>query len=128
VSRKALIITDGTKSIETLAKPIKNALAGFSVNILPADKFAGNDLLPADIFFLGAEKPYPQSFSYLVELLAHINLAPRKCAVFSTNQKTLKWLSGILKDCEASLGDTLLSLDGSYQESDINKWIKGLVK
>jgi len=127
VSRKALIITDGTKSVETLAQPIKSALSGFSVCVCSADKFTGNDLLAADIFFIGAEKPKPASFSYLEEMFAHINLASRKCAVFSTCEKTLKWLSGIIKDSEASLGDTLLSLDGGYQEADIKKWIKGLL-
>ncbi|MCL2196683.1 MAG: hypothetical protein FWB77_03620 [Treponema sp.] len=128
MSKKAIIITDGTKSIESLAKPIKQALAGFSVNIYQADKFAGNDLFPADIFFLGAENPNPPSFSYLEEMLAHINLASRKCAVFSTSQKALKYLGDILKDSEAAQGETLLSLDGDYQESDINKWVKGLLK
>jgi len=128
VSRKALIITDGTKTIESLAKPIKQALAGFSVDIYSADKFAGNDLFPVDIFFLGAQEPNPASFSYLEEMLAHINLASRKCAVFSTSQKALKYLGKILKDSEAAQGDTLLSLDGGYQESDINKWVKGLLK
>jgi len=128
VSKKAIIITDGTKPIESLAKPIKQALAGFSVNIYSADKFKGNDLFPADIFFLGAEKPSPPSFSYLEEMFKHINLASRKCAVFSTSQKTLKYLGDILKDSEAAQGETLLSLDGGYQESDVNKWIKGLTK
>jgi len=128
VSRKAIIITDGAKSTESLAKPIKQALAGFSVNIYAADKFAGNDLFPADIFFLGAEKPNPPSFSYVEEMLAHINLASRKCAVFSTSQKALNYLGSILKDSEAAQGDTLLSLDGGYQQADIDKWVKGLLK
>jgi len=128
VSKKALIITDGTESINSLAKPIKTALDGFNVQICPADKFIGNDILPSDIFFLGCENPSPPSFAYLEEMLAHINFASRKCGVFSTNQKTLKYLSDILKDSEADLGETLLSTDGEYQQSDINKWVKGLLK
>jgi len=128
VSKKALIITDGTESINSLAQPIKTALAGYNVQICHADKFAGNDILPADIFFLGCENPSPSSFAYLEQMLSHINLASRKCAVFSTSQKTLKYLCGILKDSEAALGETMLSTDGGYQQSDINKWIKGLIK
>jgi len=128
VSKKALIITDGTESINSLAEPIKNALAGFDVKIKHADKFEGTDLLPADIFFIGCEKPSVPSFAYLEEMLSHINLASRKCGIFSVNQKALKYLSNILKDCEASLGETMLSTDGGYQQSDMDKWIKGLLK
>jgi hypothetical protein len=125
VSKKALIITDGIKSIDSLAKAIKNSLKGFNVIIRQADKFSGTDILPSDVFFLGCEDPSPSSFAYLEELLSHINLSSRKCGVFSTKQKTLKYLSNILKDCEADLGETMISLDGEYQQSDINKWIKG---
>jgi hypothetical protein len=128
VSKKALIITDGTESINSLAQPIKTALDGFNVQICPADKFTGNDILPADIFFLGCEKPSPASFAYLEQMLSHINFASRKCGVFSTNQETLKYLSDILKDSEAALGETMLSTDGEYQQADINKWIEGLLK
>jgi hypothetical protein len=128
VSKKALIITDGTKLINSIAESIKNALTGFNVKICPADKFAGTEILPVDIFFLGCENSSPSSFAYIEELLSHINLVSRKCGIFSTRQKTLKYLSGILKDCEADLGETMLSTDGGYQQSDINKWIKGFFK
>jgi hypothetical protein len=128
VSKKALIITDGTELINSIAKPIKTALTGFTVKICHADKFAGNDILPVDVFFLGCENPSPSSFAYIEELLSHINLVSRKCGVFSTNQKALKYLGDILKDSEADLGETLLSIDGGYQQSDINKWVKGIVK
>jgi len=128
VSKKALIITDGTESINSLAEPIKNALAGFDVKIRKADKFEGTDLLPADIFFIGCEKSSPSSFSYIEEMLSHINLASRKCGIFSVNKKALKYLGNILKDCEADLGETMLSTDGGYQQSDIDKWIKGIIK
>ena len=128
MSKKALIITDGTETINSLAKPIKTALAGFNVQICSAEKFAGNDILSADIFFLGCENPSPASFAYLEEMLSHINFASRKCGVFSTSQKSLKYLSGILKDSEAALGETMLSTDGGYQQSDITKWVKELLK
>jgi len=128
VSKKALIITDGTESINSLAEPIKKALAGFDVKVRSADKFEGTDLLPVDIFFLGCEKPSPPSFAYLEEMLSHISLASRKCGIISVNQKALKYLGNILKDCEATLGETMLSTDGGYQQSDMDKWVKGLLK
>jgi molybdopterin-guanine dinucleotide biosynthesis protein A len=127
VSKKALIITDETQSISSIAKSIKDALAGFNVKICHADKFEGTDILPVDIFFIGCDTP-SVSFAYLEEMLSHINLASRKCGIFSTKQKTLKYFSDILKDSEADLGETMLSTDGGYQQSDINKWIKGLLK
>ena len=128
MSKKALIITDGTESINSLAEPIKKALTGFDVKIRNADKFEGTDLLPADIFFIGCEKPSPSSFAYLEEMLSHINLASRKCGIFSVNQNALKYLGDILKDCEAALGETMFSSDGGYQQSEMDKWIKGLLK
>jgi hypothetical protein len=128
VSKKALIITDGTSSIDSIAKAVKNSLTGFSVKIRQAENFTGTDILPADIFFLGCENPPLPSFAYLEELLSHINLASRKCGIFSTNQKALKYLTNILKDSEADLGETMLSLDGGYQQSDIDKWIKGFIQ
>jgi len=128
VSKKALIITDGTETINSLAKPIKTALAGFNAQICSADKFAGNDILSAEIFFLGCENPSPPSFAYLEEMLAHVNFASRKCGVFSASQNALKYLTEILKDSEAALGETMLSKDGGYQQADINKWVKGLLK
>jgi len=129
--KKVLIVTDGTESIDLIALSLKNALTDFKVKICPADKFDGTDLLPAGIFFLGCEKPHPASFSYLEEMLSHINLAGRRCGIFSTNEKSIKYLRGIVKDCEANLGESLLVTDiaqKKVQTKTVKKWLKGILE
>lgn len=126
--KKVLIVTDSDASLDLTAQSIKSCLKDYDVKICPAADFAGTDLLPSQIFFIGCGSPKPPSFSYLEEMLSHINFASRKCGVFSVNQKSLKYLGDILKDSEAALGETMLSTDGGYQQSDINKWVKGLLK
>jgi hypothetical protein len=120
--KKALIITDGTQSIQSIAQSISQTLSGYNINLCPAEKFAGNDLLPADIFFIGCENPKPSSFAYLEELLLHINLSSRKCGIFSVNKKTLDYLGGILKDSEADLFEPLLS-GSAVSDVEIKDWI-----
>ena len=122
--KNVLIITDGAKSIDLIAQSIKKSLADCKVKLCPAEKFAGTDLLPAQAFILGCEKPHPDSFAYLKEMLSHINLASRKCGIFSTNEKALKYLGGLVKDCEADLGDPLLSSD---EKPAVKKWLKGVM-
>ena len=125
--KKALIITDGTEKIKAAAKVISGALNDFKVNIREAEKFSGTDLLPADLFIIGCEEPDPASFAYLKEFLLHINLASRKCGVFSTEEKTLQYLCGMVKDSEAALGEPLFVKD-KLKKADMKKWIKGVLK
>jgi len=127
VKKKALIITDGTEEIKAAAKMISAVMDGFKVNICEAEKFSGTDLLPVNLFIIGCEKPAPASFAYLKELLLHINLASRKCGVFSTKEKTLKYLCGIVKDCEADLGEPL-SVKDEIKKPALKKWLKGILK
>jgi hypothetical protein len=122
--KKAIIITDESESIQSIARSIKDALSGVKTKVITAQKFVGNDILPADIFILGCEKPTPESFAYLEELLSHINLAPRKCCIFSTSEKTIKYLKGIVKDCEADLAEPLTIKD-KFKKSDVKSWLKG---
>jgi hypothetical protein len=125
--KKALIITDGTEEINAAAKVISGALDDYKVIVREAEKFSGTDLLPADLFIIGCEKPDPASFAYLKEFLLHINLASRKCGVFSTKEKTLKYLCGMVKDCEASLGEPL-SVNDEFKKAAVKKWLKGVLK
>jgi len=122
--KKAIIITDGSEAIQPIARSIKDALSGIDTKITAADKFVGSDLFPADIFILGCHEPNPASFAYLTDLLSHINLAPRKCCVFSTNEKTVKYLKGIVKDCEAALVEPYLIVKDKFKKSDIKSWLK----
>jgi hypothetical protein len=124
--KKVLIITDSDVSLESTAQSIKNCLQGYAVKICPAQEFAGTDLLPAQIFFLGCGSPKPASFSYLEEMLSHINLVSRKCGIFSSDKKSLEYLAGILKDCEADLGEPLLITNGNDNPA-IEKWLKGVI-
>ena len=121
---KAIIITDGTESIKSIALLIKERLKGYKTKICSAKDFAGTDILPADIFFIGCESPSPSSFSYLEELLAHINFASRKCGIFSVKAKTIKYLQGILKDCEAKVHDPLFINNDDTKEKDVKQWVK----
>ena len=126
--KRILIVTDGTEFIQSLARAITNELPDYKTEICSGEVFAGTDLLPAETFFVGCEKPHPASFAYLTEMLEHINLAGRKCGVFSTNEKTLKYLQGLVKDCDAALTDPLLVSDGVLRAPVVKKWVKGILK
>ena len=123
IKKKLLIITDGTELIDSIAHSLKTALKS-TVKISRADVFDGTDLLASDTFFIGCEKPNPSSFKYLEEMLEHINLVERHCGIFSANKKTLKYLSGILKGCDAKVGEPLLITEPDAKA--VNNWLKGL--
>jgi hypothetical protein len=125
---KVLIVTDGTEAIQQIARSIENVLIDYNTEICSGDVFAGTDLLPSEIFFLGCEKPHPSSFAYLAKMLSHINLAGRKCGIFSTDEKALNYLGGLVKDSEAGLGDPFLAAKGELRQPALKKWLKGIVK
>lgn len=126
VNKKIVIITDGSESIQVIANSINKALTAYKTKICSGDTFTGTDLLSADAFILGCEKPNPPSFAYLSQMLSHINLVHKKCAVFSVNQKALDYLITLVHDCEASLGEPLFS--NNTDASSIKKWIAKLLK
>ena len=128
MSKKALIVTDETEQVKKIATYISDALAGFTVKICSSDKFEGTDILCADVFFLGCAQNSPSSFSYIEKMLKHINLASRKCAVFTTDLKTINYLCGIVKDCEASLGAPLHVISKEPDKSALNNWVKSVIK
>jgi hypothetical protein len=122
--KNVLIVTDGAASTMKAAEQIAAALTGSQVVIRAASEFAGTDILPAEVFFLGCETPKPPSFAYLEELLRHINLAGRSCGVFSPNsEKAAKYLAGLVKDCEAAPGEAFVSPDGT----GLKKWVKSIL-
>jgi flavodoxin len=125
--KNALIVTDGIESTQKVAASISAELEGYQVLTVAASDFAGADILPADIIFLGSEKPDPASFVYIQELLKHINLASRNFGVFSAeSQKTLKYLTGLVKDSEALLAEPFLAKDKNADA--IKKWVKSVLK
>jgi len=125
---KALVITDGTESIQSIALLIKESLESFSVKICSAQDFQGTDLLAAGVFFIGCEKSSPSSFAFLEEMLNHINLASRKCGIFSSKEKTIKYLHNILKSCEADTFELLTPENSNIKKTDIKKWLKPFLK
>jgi hypothetical protein len=107
--KNVLIVTDGASGTEKIAVDIAGALKGSKVVSKTASEFAGNDILPADAFFLGCENAAPDSFAYITDLLKHINLAGRPCGVFSSGtKKTASYLAGLVKDSEAALNPEFL--------------------
>jgi hypothetical protein len=126
VSKKVLIITDGTDSIQSIAQLISAAISEYKGKICTAQDFTGTDILPADIFFIGCEEKSPPSFSYLEEMLSHINLASRKCGIFSVNEKSIEYLRAITEDSEACTNSLLLE-KYKINKKDIEKWVKGLI-
>ena len=122
--KTALIIIDGAKAIKEAAEVLSAALKGYKTSIVTAESFAGTDLLPVRIFFLGCEAPDPSSFNYLDQMLQHVNLAGRPCGVFSTDSKALKYLSKIIKASGAKAGEPLLLKDSSAASAAIKTWIK----
>jgi hypothetical protein len=127
--KNVLIITDGSEETVKIAAVISDALKDHKVTVKPAPEFKGNDILPVDAFFLGCEKPEPESFAYLADLLKHINLAGRPCGVFSPGSaKAARYLSALVKDSEAALNPEPLFLNGS-DSSPINsgKWAEKVI-
>jgi len=122
---KVLIVTDGTEAIHLIAKSIAETMADCDVKTCTADEFEGTSLLSAGMFFLGCENPKPASFAYLEEMLSHINLALRKCGIFSVNKDALEYLESIVKDCEAALLTPLLVSDAKDVSNQLN-WLKGI--
>ena len=123
--KRVVIVTDGSEETSKMAKEISAALKSNEVTVKTAPDFLGNDLLPADAFFLGCEKPNPGSFTYLEEFLKHVNLAGRPCGVFSPNpEKTVKYLAGLVKDSEAVLHpESIFAGSGA----DLKKWANSVV-
>ena len=121
--KKALIITDQVESLDSTAQSIQKGLKNYTVKLCSASDFDGKDLLPTQVFFIGCDSPKPSSFSYLEEMLSHINLVSRKCGIFSSNKKSLDYLKSILKDSEAELGEPLL-LNGKTDKKAVEKWLK----
>ena len=103
VETTALIVTDGSESTQVMAEAIAAEIKKCKVTFVSAANFKGTDLLPADFCFFGAENPNPPSFSYLYEMLQHINLVNRPCGIFSNSKETINYLNEMVKDSELDL-------------------------
>jgi acid phosphatase class B len=123
VEKTALIITDDSESTRKTAESIASLLTTWKVVSITAGDFDGTQLLPADIYFFGAEKSNPPSFSYLHKMLQHINLAGRLCGIFSASQEAAGYLRNMVRDSELALHP-----DPFLGEGDIKTWTEKIVK
>ena len=124
--KTALIVVDGA-TVGKIAEMVSASLKGYQTVVRQAESFAGTDLLPAGIFFLGCESSEPASFAYIDKMLQHINLSGRFCGVFSTNNKALTYLSKLVKDSGVGLGEPLLVKDDKDAPGIIKKWTQAIL-
>lgn len=123
--KNVLVITDSSAETAKMAAEIAAALKGNKVLVKDAAEFMGNDLLPADAFFVGCEKPSPDSFGYITDLFLHINLAGRPCGVFSPGSKqTAEYLAALVRHSEAALNPVPLL---ASPEADVQSWSQSVL-
>jgi hypothetical protein len=123
--KNILIVTDGMESTQKFAEKIATLRVGNRVVLITALDLAGTDVLPADVYFLGCEKPRPSSFAYLEELLRHINLVKRPCGIFSSQSKmAVKYLVGLVRDSEMALYPQPYFAN---EEMDMDKWVEAVL-
>ena len=123
--KTVLVLTDGSEGTLKIAEGIVSALKDSKVSMKTASEFRGNDILPAEAFFLGCEKAKPASFAYLADVLKHINLAGRSCGVFTSgSMNAAKYLAALVRDSEAALNPEPL-LAGS--EAAVKKWAQKVI-
>jgi adenine phosphoribosyltransferase len=102
--KNILIVTDGKTSCCKMAKSITRALKSSHVVSTIAPDFMGTDILPAEAYFFGCEKPNPDSFAYLETVLKHINLVGRPCGIFSPkSESAIAYLANMVLDSEVAL-------------------------
>jgi hypothetical protein len=124
-TKNILIVIEDTRETAEMAAGIADALTGERVSVRNVSDFAGNDILPADAFFLGCEKPGPASFTYITDLFKHINLANRPCGVFSPGTKEAAgYLANLVQDSEAALKSEPFYADSG---TGIKEWAKSVI-
>ncbi len=130
--RKILIIADNNDVTGGVAKNIAAVFGtapfeNWSAAVISAKDFSPTKLLAAHAFLLGCEKPNIPEFADIKELFKHINLAGRPCGIFSTQTNTVKYLSGLVRDSEAALGDPLVIENGKVDRRKVQKWVGSLI-
>jgi hypothetical protein len=121
---KVLIVTDGAESIRKMADKIAESLENCTVTAVNAEDFSGTQLLPAALCFFGSESSKPPSFKYLDTVLRHINLAGRRCGIFSNSNDAAEYLKEMVHDSEITLYPDVL-MEG---KGDVKKWTKNVAK
>jgi hypothetical protein len=130
--KKILIITDNTASMLNLAMKIascfrKSPLAHYSISTLEAANFSAVDILPVHAFFLGCDNPQSFSFLYIEDFFGHINLAGRSCGIFSSNAIAIRYLTTLIRPCEAAMGKPFITKPDTVDGTALMEWIMGIV-
>jgi hypothetical protein len=123
----ALIVIDDAESTWSMAQTVSAVLDDYETVLRRVDAFSGIDLLPADVFFLGCAESHPFGFIYLEDMFKHINLAGRRCGIFSVNDAALKYLSDMVKDSEAVMGKPFLASDSAIDSEMLQKWVRSIL-
>lgn len=124
---RVLIVIDDTGPTAVIAEAIVAALAELAVRdvaLVAAADFSGTDVLPAGLCFFGCAAPHPPSFAPLAEVLGHINLAGRRCGLFSPGSgEAVAYLAGMVRDSEIAVYPR--SLTGSSPGGEeIRAWVR----
>jgi hypothetical protein len=130
--KNILIITDNSAITRGVAENIAAIFgtapfAEWSAEVISAEDFSPTRLLPAHAFLLGCGQPEPPDFARVGELFKHINLAGRPCGIFSPQTGAVKYLSGLVRDSEAALGDPLVVKNGAADKRELKKWVKDIL-
>jgi hypothetical protein len=131
--RKILIIADNGDVTRSVAKNIAAVFgaapfADWSAAVISAKDFSPVKLLAAHAFLLGCEKPNIPEFADIKEIFKHINLAGRPCGVFSSQLNAVKYLSGLVRDSEAALGEPLVVGKSPPATRKLQKWVGGIIR
>ena len=129
--QQIIIIIDDAEYSQNMAKTIAGIIEtfpekGYDVSIAAAEKFSATDLLPAKIFFVGCETPKPASFSYIDELMEHINFAGRSCGVFSSDDKAIEYLAAMISNTGASVA--VMPAKEEKTEAKLKAWIQSVIE
>jgi len=130
--RKILIIADNGEVTKSVAKDIASVFGAapftnWSAAVISAKDFSPVKLLSAHAFLLGCEKPESPDFTPLKDLFKHINLAGRPCGVFSPRANAVKYLSALVRDSEAALGEPLVVDKNPPNSRKLQKWLGGII-
>ena len=115
-----LIVTDGQDTCKGIAGEIAH-IVGKPAALVEADRFAGTDILPAAVFFLGCAEAAPRTFGYLETLFGHISLAGRSCGIFSPDGGALDYLEDLVRPSEALMGRPFLA---GGDDSGLRSWVQ----
>ena len=130
--RKLLIITDNTASVLNMAKHIaanlrKPPFSDCLISTLEVAQFSAVDILPAYAFFIGCDNQKAFSFLYIEDLFAHINLAGRPCGIFSSNTVAIRYLSNLVRPCEAVIGKPFIIKDDTVDSVTVRSWVTDII-